>query len=237
LDDDSTNPNLNNFRARWTETFSNPLSWEEFSTQCDLFASETRQLATALNHRPTHPTNATTQQPHHPRASRPTNSFNPAEARRIQGMYRHSKKHAARKILATNSISYSGTKDDALTFFTNVFAARPCDTTHLSQHLKDSVPSIDDDSGHLASKLTPTEIQAKLRSAANTSPGPDRVEYRHLKQVDPQCKILALVFNCCMSESDVPKAWKDACTILIHKKTRSLRPSKLSTNRPHVLYL
>ena len=147
-------------------------------------------------------------------------------------MYCHSKKRATRKILATNQISYTGTKEAAHEFFTNVFASRPCNTNDLLQHLKENVPSLDDDSDCLTAELTATEILTKLHAAANTSPGPDRVEYRHLKRVDPQCKILHLIFQRCLVESNVPQAWKDACTILIHKKQD---PSDPANSRPIAL--
>ena len=48
-------------------------------------------------------------------------------------------------------------------------------------------------------------------SAANTSPGSDRVEYRHLKQVDPSCSILSLLFDHFFKQ-------KSAITVLIYKK-------------------
>ncbi len=119
-----------------------------------------------------------------------------------------------------------------MTLFTNVFSSRPCNTDDLLQHLKDNVPRIEDDSDNLTAELTATEILTKLRAAANTSPGPDRVEYRHLKRVDPLCKMLHLIFQRCLIESNVPQAWKDACTIFIHKKRD---PSDPANFRPIVL--
>ena len=65
---------------------------------------------------------------------------------------------------------------------------------------------------------TNKEIRRKLFSAANTSPGSDRVEYRHLKQVDPSCSVLSLLFDHCFKRRDVPPAWKSAITVLIYKK-------------------
>ena len=58
----------------------------------------------------------------------------------------------------------------------------------------------------------------KLRSLANSAPGSDRVEYRHLKAVDPKCEVLALIYRRCMSQCDVPAEWKSSTTVLIHKK-------------------
>ena len=56
-------------------------------------------------------------------------------------------------------------------------------------------------------------------------PGPDRVEYRHLKRVDPSCSILSLLFSHCFKKRDVPPAWKSAITVLIYKKGSTDDPS------------
>ena len=62
-------------------------------------------------------------------------------------------------------------------------------------------------------------------SAANTSPGSDRVEYRHLKRFEPSCSILPLLFDHCFKRRDVPPAWKSAITVLIDKKGSTEDPS------------
>ena len=77
-----------------------------------------------------------------------------------------------------------------------------------------------------------TEIRRKLFSASNTSPGPDRVEHRHLKLVDPSCSILHLLFKHIFKKRDVPQAWKSAVTDLIHKKGST---DDLSNFRPIAL--
>ena len=53
---------------------------------------------------------------------------------------------------------------------------------------------------------------------ANSAPGKDRLEYRHLHLLDPQWQILSKVFRHCFLAKDVPASWKTATTILIHKK-------------------
>ena len=70
----------------------------------------------------------------------------------------------------------------------------------------------------LYNDIAEAEIAMKLQSAANTAPGTDRCEYAHLKRVDPGGKILAVLFNRCQHEKDVPAAWKLATTVLIYKK-------------------
>ncbi len=52
-----------------------------------------------------------------------------------------------------------------------------------------------------------------------------RVEYRHLKLVDPDCSILGLIFNKCLEEKKIPLSWKQSTTILIYKKGSSDEPS------------
>lgn len=44
------------------------------------------------------------------------------------------------------------------------------------------------------------EVSRKLRSTSNTAPGHDRVEYRHLKKIDPSCKLLSLIFAHCIRQ-------------------------------------
>jgi hypothetical protein len=46
----------------------------------------------------------------------------------------------------------------------------------------------------------------------------DKVGYRHLKLVDPNCKILGLIFNKCLDKKKIPLSWKQSTTILIYKK-------------------
>ena len=112
----TANQHLEEFRKHWITIFSTNQPWPEFSLQCSLFAAAARTLATSLNKPPPRPQPTTTAAPHRPRGNRPTQSYNPAEAKRIQELYRHSKKWAARKILASNSTIYTGTRDAAQHF-------------------------------------------------------------------------------------------------------------------------
>ena len=211
---------LTTFRETWTSIFSTELPWDEFATHCGTFTSEARDLATDLladsRPRPA-PRNNDRPTARRPPNGRPFTRFDGAEAQRLQSLYRHSKKRAGRKILSNDSPSYSGSVSEVENFFTNMFGQKPCDTAVLQRALDEQVPSADIEES-LFNTPTAPEISKKLRSAANTCPGPDRVEYRHLKRVDPSCKILELIFAHCFEAKDVPAAWKSAATILIHKK-------------------
>ena len=74
---------------------------------------------------------------------------NPAEAQRIQTLYSHSRKKEARKILSPNCPPYSGSIENAESFFT--FSLRNCDITSLQDKLNDlTTPAAID---HLRNRL------------------------------------------------------------------------------------
>ncbi len=83
--------------------------------------------------------------------------------------------------------------------------------------LNDHVPSGPKDES-LGDPITPDKISKKLRSLSNSAPGTDRVEYRHLKSIDPKGEVLCSIYNRCLIENDVPSDWKTSRTVLIHKK-------------------
>ena len=79
--------------------------------------------------------------PRRPANGRPFRRFNPIEARQIQGLYRHSKKRAARKLLNDVSVSYTGTQIDAETYFDGVLSEKQYNTNLLSEALRAHVPN------------------------------------------------------------------------------------------------
>ena len=199
----------------------NTSSWQDFSTLCTEFADDVIKTS-ALNFKIRNPSSRCA---HHPSA-RPVNSncshlhFNPIDARRIQTLYRISKKRAARKVFEDSSPTYTGSVDDANSFFSKVFDNKDCNIENILDRLQEFVPKGPTDDGLL---LPPSseEISKKFCSLSNSSPGANKVEYRHLKSVDPKCNILALIFARCMTQCDVPESWKTSTTILIHKKGSS----------------
>ncbi len=216
--DDSSSDPISHFQNKWSDTFSADDDWQQFTANCEKFAEDIINTNESEFRRniPTH------RRPNRPSA-RPVNSnrrpvkYNPIEARKLQSLYRISKKRAARKVLNDSKPSFDGSVDDANEFFTRVFGTKACDIDGIKSGLNDFVPSGPADN-HLADHLTNTEIKKKLRVLSNSSPGVDRVEYRHLKVVDPNCKILCSIYNRCLDANDVPSQWKAANTILIHKK-------------------
>ena len=192
--------------------------------QCVQFATAARKLASDLR-KPKNPNNAGIEMaprppPHRPPAGRPISRFDPTEARRIQGLYRHSKKRAARKLMNDNVVTYSGTFQQAETYFTEIFEEKRANPSVLGEGLNTYVPNAKDheQSNELYDQISSREVSAKLKSAANAAPGSDRCEYSHLKKVDPGAQVLTLIFNRCHREKDFPAPWKEALTILIYKK-------------------
>ena len=208
------------FHARWSLFYSGQSSWQEFSDKSDQFAADT--VTTCIAHYRSPKNVPAPRRPNRPSA-RPANNnrqpigYNPVEARKIQTLYRISKKRAARKIIDDSKPSYSGSVDDANVFFTSIFGSRSCDMDNLKAGLSDFVPSGPTDNS-LGAPTTPKEVEKKLKSLSNSAPGADRVEYRHLKSIDPKGSLLSSIFNRCLAENDVPSSWKLAQTILIHKK-------------------
>lgn len=93
-----------------------------------------------------------------------------------------------------NAISYSGDIDKAEKYFEKSFSKRDINKSDLLDSLSSKVPTanINDD---VISEISPQEIKRKIKLMSNSAPGSDRVEYRHLKLVDPDCNIVSTIFN------------------------------------------
>ena len=64
------------------------------------------------------------------------------------------------------------------------------------------------------------EIQAKLLRVTNTAPGPNGLEYRHLRALDPTSKFLEIICDR-VWELGIPAAWKTSRTVPIYKNGSS----------------
>jgi hypothetical protein len=173
------------FHARWSLFYSGHFSWQEFSDKTDQFAADT--VTTCIAHYRSPKNVPAPRRPNHPSA-RPANNnrqpigYNPVEARKIQTLYRISKKRAARKIIDDSKPLYSGSVDDANVFFMRVFGTRSCDMDNLKAGLSDFVPSGPTDDS-LGAPTTPKEVEKKLKLLSNSAPGADHVEYCHFQSL------------------------------------------------------
>ncbi|GFY03463.1 retrovirus-related Pol polyprotein from type-1 retrotransposable element R2 [Trichonephila clavipes] len=81
----------------------------------------------------------------------------------------------------------------------------------------------------IVESLSPAFVAECLRAAENSAPGEDLISYRHWKEIDPDCAVLARIFTVCIKIADISSGWKTSRTILIHKKGEV---SNLDNRRP-----
>jgi hypothetical protein len=228
--DESNSSNTNEFVREWSSHISTAQSFDDFCSKCDDFGNavvlEAKSASANTSNRRGRPMRNPRKRPNSRipnRNSRPL-PCNPIEAWRIQILFRLSKKRAARRILQDNNTIYTGTKDQANDYFTDTFSTSTIDVDKLISSLSDNIPPAGIDHS-LMEATSNKEIKDKLKSMSNSAPGKDKVEYRHLKLVDPNCDILGLIFNKCLEEKKIPLSWKQSTTILIYKKGSSDVPS------------
>ena len=230
---DSPSEDPSEFSSKWKSSFAAHSNWQEFSEQCNQFAKDVISECEKNFQSKKKPVSRRHARP----SARPVSNnrrpvqYNPIEARRIQSLYRLSKKRAARQVINDNKPSYSGSVDEANDFFSRVFGEKSVDVEAVKKGLDEFVPSGPKDDA-LGDPITAEEVSKKLRSMSNSAPGADRVEYRHLKSIDPKGQILCNIFNRCLIENDVPSQWKTSRTVLIHKKGDA---SDVSNFRPIAL--
>ncbi len=226
----SNSSNTSEFVREWSSRISTTQSFDDFCSKCDDFANAVVSEAKSSSVNTSNPRGRPVRNPRNrpnsrlPNRNRRPLPGNPIEARRIQTLFRLSKKRAARRILQDNNTIYTGTKDQAQQYFTDTFSTSTIDVDELISSLSDNVPPTEIDQS-LMDPMSSKEIKDKLKCMSNSAPGKDRVEYRHLKMVDPNCSVLGLIFNKCLEEKKIPLSWKQSTTILIYKKGSSDEPS------------
>ena len=102
------------------------MDFHDFQRLTSQFTSEavsSQQCPRSAQRRPDRPSACPPIDRHRPLPS------DPLAAKRLQHLYRVSKKRAARKIFGEERPSYDGTLEDATTYFTQTFGPRPCNTT------------------------------------------------------------------------------------------------------------
>jgi hypothetical protein len=229
---DSPSEDPSEFISKWTSSFAAHSKWQEFSDQCNQFAKDVISECEKNFQSKKKPVSR-----RHARSSaRPVSNnhrpvqYNLIEARRIQSLYRLSKKRAVRQVISDNKPSYSSSVE-ANDFFSRVFREKSVDVEAVKKGLDEFVPSGPKDDA-LGDPITAEEVSKKVRSMSNSAPGTDRVEYRQLKSIDTKGQILCNIFNRCLLENDVPSQWKTSRTVLIHKKGDA---SDVSNFRPIAL--
>lgn len=228
------NHSVENFNDLWINKFTNASSWPEFEQLTNDFSIAALEKARKLLSEKYHNSNSNNNRPRPqprpqnvpPRAvnRRPQNFYDAREASRIQRLYRAARKRAFRQVTKDNDISYDGGKAKAENYFTNIHGAREIDINKLNNYLSDFVPRASNND-IFVNPFSNKEVINRLKRMSNTSPGPDKLEYRHLKAIDGTGRLIALIFNKCREEQKIPQMWKIAHTVLIYKKGDSNDPS------------
>jgi Reverse transcriptase (RNA-dependent DNA polymerase) len=153
------------------------------------------------------------------RRSKQTENDKKSKMQRLFSLY---PRRAVRKILEEDSIGYSGTKDTATAFLEKTY----CQTAPSEERVQSARAHFDrcewkqtteDDIRLLSAPPNPSEIKLKLGKAANTAPGSDGLEYRHLRSLDGNGELLATIYRAVWSLG-LPACWKTSRTIPIFKK-------------------
>ena len=149
-------------------------------------------------------------------------NFDADRASRLQRLFARYPGRATREIFGEKSARYTGSSEEAKNFLTNTYeaASPPEAQLEAARGLFDecgwALPTAD----HLQDLDTPptrAEIRQKLARAKNTAPGEDRLEYIHLRALDPEGVLLEAIFDA-VWRLGIPEAWKRSRTVSIHKK-------------------
>ncbi|KAG8174129.1 hypothetical protein JTE90_028359 [Oedothorax gibbosus] len=140
------------------------------------------------------------------------NHIDASNCRVIQRLYRKNRRRAIRLIVEGESTRCHIPAEEIHAHFREVFEKRDFDRSVLMNVFPTNHPEVD------TNPFSPAEIRSRLHRFENSAPGPDRLSYENLKSADPDCKIMARIFNICLRFKKIPAAWKSSKSILIHKK-------------------
>lgn len=193
---------LDPFRTPLTEITGKPVSPETWGDFEEIMAKITGRIAEEVK-LPTHSSSTA--------AFVPT-PLDVGNHRTIQRLYNRNRRRAIRLIVEGSSQQCPIPAEPIEEHFTSVFTDRSFDRSIFDEVQLPPHPEMD------TSPFTPSEVKSRLHRFENSAPGPDRISYRHLKTVDPDCRILTQVLNICLMYGRIPDAWKKSRSILIFKK-------------------
>ncbi|RUS69487.1 hypothetical protein EGW08_022755 [Elysia chlorotica] len=146
----------------------------------------------------------------------------------MQRLYGRYPRKALRKVLGEDSPFYSGGRDRldfiAATYHNhNVTPAEVAEARRLYNNCIWEQPS-QEKMELLQSPPSADEILRRLKKTVNTSPGMDKIEWRHLKAIDRTGSLLQTVLSA-VHTWGIPSSWRRSKTVLIHKKGSTDDPS------------
>ncbi|XP_054720783.1 uncharacterized protein LOC129230409 [Uloborus diversus] len=138
------------------------------------------------------------------------NPPNAEDAATMHRLYRGNRRRTLRLITKEEAPRCCVTAEDVFLHFSTTWTAKAYDPQYF-----DADSSLDDDP--LGTSFSAAEVALARRKAENSAPGPDRITYKHLKEVDPEGITLATLFNACRRLRRTTTAWKTSATILLPK--------------------
>ena len=142
--------------------------------------------------------------------------YDPAEASRLQRLYRTNRARAMREVLAEDTAQCQLPPHVVREHFA---PSGPADPPVEWEARPPCVPELGEARrcDGLTRPFTADEVWQRLRSASNTAPGPDGLRYVAWRALDPGARLLTKAFNICRSHRRVPGEWGKSSTVLIHK--------------------
>ncbi|XP_070385103.1 uncharacterized protein [Dermacentor albipictus] len=113
---------------------------------------------------------------------------NPDNPQLIQTLYRRNRRRAVRLITKGPSQQCPIDPHALQDHYSNLWSPTTMDTSILRSRLP-ATEELD------LCPFSPEEVAAKLRKCESTAPGEDRLTYHHWRQVDPEGRFLAAVYN------------------------------------------
>ena len=166
---------------------------------------------------------------HQQRRARRQYHHRPEDASKLQKLYRRYPRKALRKVLGEESPFYSGGRDRLRQYIAETYHHRTVSRDQVAEarRLFDNCswePPTEEELEALQSPPSADEVLGRLRRTVNTSPGMDRIEWRHLKVIDRTGSLLQTVLSA-VHALGIPSSWKQSRTIMIHKKGDTDDPS------------
>ena len=134
------------------------------------------------------------------------------------------RKRAFCYITKENDIKHDEGKGSAEAFFKDSHSGKNIDINKLNELLHQYMPKAHNND-IFTNPINNKEVTNRLNKMSNTSHGPDKLEYKHLKVINNTGRILSHIFNKCREERKIPNLWKSAHTVLIYKKGDNNDPS------------
>ena len=85
------------------------------------------------------------------------------------------------------------------TFFKDIHSEKNIDINNLNELLNQYVPKAHNNDIFI-NPINNKEVTNRLNNMSNISPGPDKLEKKHLKVIDNTGRILSYIFNECWEE-------------------------------------